>query len=85
MSFSNVPADNPFEPGVTFSASYDTEVDLSDLVNIGIASFSSGWPESNPSLGLSFTTDANNNLVANIEGSGGGGRPSSGLVYPRLT
>lgn len=84
MSFSNVGSDNPFQPGVNLSnPAYDPNANLDDFIGYGIQAFSQ-WPTANPAVGVSFTTDADNNLFLQTTG-GGSGRPSSGLVYPRLT
>ncbi len=82
MSFLSLPADNPFEPGVTMSLSIaDPDRDISSFLSISLGSTVQGPWTVNPIFGPVFTTDENSTVV--VASSGGSTRPSSGLVYPR--
>lgn len=82
MSFLSLPADNPFEPGVTTTLSVaDPDYDLSDYLGPVLGTIYQGPWSVNPIFGPVFTTDADRNVI--VIPSGGSTRPSGGLVYPR--
>jgi len=82
MTFLPLPADNPFEPGVTTTLVLsDPNYDLSGYLGTVVGTTYHGPWSVNPIFGPVFTTDADRNVI--VIPSGGSTRPSSGLVYPR--
>ena len=92
MSFTAVGSDNPFSPGTNITNfSYDPTIDLVDYVppnlpsSINVPLFEGlGF---NEVLGVSTTINGTTRDIELVSSGGGGGsvRPTSGMVYPRLT
>lgn len=94
MSFTAVGSDNPFSPGTNITNfSYDPTIDLADYVGADLpATISSPLFEGlgfNEALGVNTTINSTTRDIELVSSGGGGGggssRPTSGMVYPRLT
>jgi hypothetical protein len=91
MSFTAAGSDNPFNPGTNLTNfSYDPTIDLADYVTPNVPSeFCLPLFEGlgfNEALGVNTTINSTTRDIELVSSGGGGSsRPTSGMVYPRLT
>lgn len=90
MSFTAVGSDNPFSPGTNITNfSYDPTIDLADYVAPSLpSSINAPLFEGlgfNEALGVNMTINSTTRDIELVSSGGGSVRPTSGMVYPRLT